>query len=765
MFEFFFKYSDYVFDKGDFVFAAGWPTRVAALLLAAAAVPVLLGYFGVRGKSSRLDRAVLTTLRLGILGVLLFLLLQPSLVVETAVPQENFVGIVIDDSESMRITDYGDEGVLPRSEFINEVFGDPDSELMTALGERFKIRFFRFSDDAARLESVDQLTYQGDQTHIGPALDFAYQELAAVPLSGLVVVTDGADNSLEGLSASLQSLRSNSVPVFPVGIGAERFDRDIEVASVEAPRAVLAGSQIAADVIIEHKGFEGETVLLIVEGPDGVVGTEEIELPRQGDSTVAKAQFTASEPGPHLYSFRIAAQTGEMVRDNNEQDVLIVVQDRKDKVLYVEGSPSDRVGFLRSHAIDADPNLILGVFQRLAENKFIRLGFENGAEELAGGFPTTREELFQYKALIVGSFEADFFTVDQRQMMHDFVSQRGGGFLMLGGRAAFGEGGWADTPVAEILPFELEPPFASAEAPYNEDLGIMPTLFGRTHPVTQMADSTEMSLRHWETLPPLHVLNRVGAPKPGAVTVLEGTPLDGLGDPQAVLAYQRFGRGKALAFTPVNPWYWQMAFEIPLEDQTHETFFQQLFRWLVNDVPGQLSASTVVDRFAPGSPVTLNATVLDETYIEVNNAAVTAIVTAPSGDTRALELDWTIDADGEYAATFIPTEEGFHSIAVEAARAGEPLGADTTHFDVAELSSEAFAAERRTSMLERLAEETGGRWYTPQTLASLPEDLRFSEGGTTVLEVKDLWDMPLIFLLMLGFIGTEWSYRKWRGLA
>lgn len=764
MFELFFKYSAYVFEQGDFVFAAGWPSRIAALVLAAIAVPAIFGYFGVRAKSSRIDRGVLTTLRLAVLAAILFLLLQPSLVVETAVPQENFVGIVLDDSSSMQITDHGGEGVSPRSDFIAETFGDPESDLMQALGERFKLRFFRYSDGAERLESVDELTFAGGQTRIGPALEFAAHELAAVPLSGLVVVTDGADNSLEGISASLQALRAASIPVFPVGVGAERFDRDIEVASVEAPRKVLSGSQIAADVVIEHKGFEGETVLLLVEGPEGVVGTEEIELPRQGDSTVAKAQFTATTPGPSLYSFRIAVQTGEMVRDNNQQDILLVVQDRRDKVLHIEGSPTFRVGKLRSFALEDDPNLVYGGFVRMAENKFHRFGFED-PEELAGGFPTTREELFQYKALVIGSWEASFFTADQQQMIYDFVSQRGGGLLMMGGRRAFGEGGWDETPVADVLPVELNPPFANPETdPYYEELAILPTLFGRTHPVTQLADTVEMSQQHWQTLPPLGVVNRIGNAKPGAVTVLEGSSL-GEGARQPILAYQRFGRGKSIVFTPVNPWYWQMAYEIPLDDMTHETFWQQVFRWLVNDVPGQVAASTMIDRFAPGSPVTVNATVLDENFIEINNAAVNAIVTAPSGTSRALTLDWSIDADGEYNATFIPEEEGFHTILVDASVGGEALGEDTTHFDVAELSTEAFAAERRTSLLERMAEETGGRWYTPQNLSSLPDDLRFSEGGTTVLEVKDLWDMPLIFMLLVGLIGTEWSYRKWRGLA
>ena len=93
--------------------------------------------------------------------------------------------------------------------------------------------------------------------------------------------------------------------------------------------------------------------------------------------------------------------------------------------------------------------------QRTAENKFYRLDVDD-AEELAGGFPRTREELFAYRGLILGSVEASFFTHDQLQMIEEFVGQRGGGLLFLGGRRAFAEGGYAGTPVADVMPVILE---------------------------------------------------------------------------------------------------------------------------------------------------------------------------------------------------------------------------------------------------------------------------------------------------------------------
>ena len=75
MFEFFFKYSAYVYDKGEFVLAAGWPAIISTAVLAAVAVPVILRYSSVRGKSSQLDRSVLVTIRLCVLSIVLFLFL------------------------------------------------------------------------------------------------------------------------------------------------------------------------------------------------------------------------------------------------------------------------------------------------------------------------------------------------------------------------------------------------------------------------------------------------------------------------------------------------------------------------------------------------------------------------------------------------------------------------------------------------------------------------------------------------------------------
>ena len=140
------------------------------------------------------------------------------------------------------------------------------------------------------------------------------------------------------------------------------------------------------------------------------------------------------------------------------------------------------------------------MLQRTADNKYLRLDVDD-ADTLVGGFPKTREELFQYRGLILGSIEARYFTPDQLRMIASFVNQRGGGFLMLGGRSAFAEGGYVGTPIADILPVVLGEPLLIDGEPAFTEITVSPTRAGQTHPVMQVDDTEEASAERWRNLP------------------------------------------------------------------------------------------------------------------------------------------------------------------------------------------------------------------------------------------------------------------------
>jgi uncharacterized membrane protein len=583
-----------------------------------------------------------------------------------------------------------------------------------------------------------------------------------VPLSGIVLVTDGADNAAGPLTETLLSLRARGIPVFTVGLGRERFSKDVEVVRVEAPSSVLKGTSLVAGVTLQARGLPKAPARLMVEDQGRVVHTEELELPAEGEAANVRVHVTAGEAGPRLFRFKIAAIAGEQVAQNNQQDVLIHVVDRREKILYFEGETRFEPKFLR-RAVADDKNLQVVTLERTAKNKYLRLDVDD-AEELAAGFPKTREELYRYRGLILGSVEASFFTGDQLRMMADFVGTRGGGLLMLGGALSFGEGGYAGTPLAEALPVVVEPPPSKDGQPQFASLKVELTPFGATHAVTQLAVTEQKSAERWRTLPALSSVNDVQRVKPGGATLLMGRPESG-GAQRVVLASQRFGRGKALALTVQDSWLWQMHADMPLEDMTHEGLWRQLLRFLVSSVPGPVVASTTSDIVAPGSSVSVRAEVSDDTYLRVNNAQVAAVVKDPAGQIRDVPLEWTVEKDGEYRGSFVAGAKGPYEIRVQARRAGKPLGEDVVHLRADERDVEFHGAEMKAALLKRIASETGGRFYTPETVAALPEDLSYSEGGASVTEQKDLWDMPALFLGILGLISTEWIYRKVRGLA
>ncbi len=757
VFEFLFKYRPVVFERGQLIFGMPWPAYVVIPIGLALIATPLLGYVRVQGRIRTRDRAVLASFRLLAMVIILFCLAQPILVLATVVPQENFLGILIDDSRSMRIADAD----RPRSDFIHEKFGPDGSELLAELDERFKLRFFSFSDAAARISGVEDLTFSGSHTKLGSALHWAQTELSAVPLAGLVVFTDGADNSAAPITESLLQLKGRGIPVHTVGLGRERFDNDIEIARVESPREVLRGSSVAADVMVVHSGYAAATVTLNVEDAGRIVATQDVELPREGEVATVRVHFTVAESGPRLFRFHIVPQSEELVSENNAREALIVVRDRREKVLYFEGEPRFELGKLR-RAVEDDENLHVVALVRTAENKFWGGGVEREGE-LAGGFPKTREELFQYRALILGSIEASFFTHDQLQMIAEFVGQRGGGLLMLGGRNSFAEGGYAGTPVASVLPVVLEPTDVMGSEPVFREVKVELTPFGRSHPIAQIAVSPEESSNRWPELPAVSSLNLVTETKPGASTLLTGSSDDH--DDLIVLAVQRYGRGRALAFTVQDSWLWQMHADVPIDDMTHETFWQQLLRWLVSATPDQVGVTLSEDRVGVTEPVVITSEVVDSTYLRVNDAEVSAFVTAPSGVVHVLPLEWVVERDGEYGSRFTPTEEGLYEIRVDVTRGEAPVGAATAYLKVADPTDEYFGAQMRSPLLRRLADETGGRFYTPETVGSLPEDVRYTESGSTVYEEKDLWDMPIVFLLLLGLMAAEWGYRRARGLV
>ena len=133
LFELLFKYRPPVFANGRLALGAPAPLVLVLVVLAALALAAAATYFRAgRGRTplAARDRAVLAALRLAVLATLVVCLSRPRLLLSEAVPQRNYVGVLLDDSRSMQIADA--DGVA-RSAFVRQAFDSASGAVQRAL--------------------------------------------------------------------------------------------------------------------------------------------------------------------------------------------------------------------------------------------------------------------------------------------------------------------------------------------------------------------------------------------------------------------------------------------------------------------------------------------------------------------------------------------------------------------------------------------------------------------------------------------------------
>jgi uncharacterized membrane protein len=762
---FLFNHRQALFSRSQFSFGARPSVVVLIALIAGLG---LLAYFLYAVPSVRLAlrwRIPLIALRCALVVVILFCVMRPVIVVPSVIPQSSYVSVMMDNSSSMKLPDEGDH---TRLDSVKKLFS-ANSAFLSALSDKFKLRSYKFSSTAERVQSANELSGDGDETSLTGALDQAARESAGLPMSGIIVITDGANNigvsdeeRSNNLAVTLANLRSRGLPVFAIGVGPDSIEGDIELARATAPRRALAGSPVTAELLVKASGAR-KSVTVDLNEDNHLLRSQEV--PVQGDSTtVARVTFTPSSPGVHHYTLVAKPAPDDPIPDNNSQEFVVDVADGKPKILYIEGEPRWEYAKLRE-SIAEEKNLALVSVLRSADGKFYRQGVEN-ADELVNGFPKSEEELFKYGALIIGSIEATFFTFDQLKAVEQFVSRRGGTLLALGGSKSFNTGGYGNTPLADLLPIFLNGnPEKSAE---SQTFKAAPADRGREHPAARLVDQPDANAKAWEQMPPITLPEIINDLKPGASVILEAHNVKERNRVAPLLVEERYGRGKTMALLASDTWRWRMMLEF--KDKSFETFWRNLMRYAVESTPRPVEASTERSFYGSGSQIRIRAAVADEKFININDATVSAHVISPSGRAVDVPLKQTVEGGFEgYAAAFHSEEDGLYRVEVTAKRAGSkpspPLEPAQTSFVVGPLNREARDAAQNRELLKRIASETGGGYYTADQVDKLMNDITHTENASSIRVPYDLWDMPINFLLVVGLAAGEWFIRKRKGLA
>jgi hypothetical protein len=755
MFQFFFKYPIPVFSKGQFVLLGAWPGWVLLLLMVAstAGLAVLI--------RSRLPQSApnISKWRAGavwllqslLIATVLVLLWQPAMTVAELAPQQNVIAVVLDDSRSMAIADGG--GKLTREAAAEKALEDG---VLAGLQKKFQVRLYRLDSRIARAAALTEIQPTAPATHINDGLRQLVTETSDLPIGAVVLLSDGSENSLDGSGdlalETIRALRNRRLPVHTVGFGNPQAAHDIELNDVRVTSRAMTGSRIPATVSFHQTGYAGSKAILAIRDGDKTLDSREVTLGADGATQVETIFFSPGDAGVKSLHFSLGPLANEENLANNAVTRLVGVTDDKRRILYVEGEPRWEYKFIR-RAEDDDKIVQVASMLRTTENKIYRQGI-NDPKELENGFPVRPEDLFGYQGIILGSVEAGYFTPLQQELLREFVDRRGGGLLFLGGRFSLGDGGWGGSSLVDLLPTYLP----SSRSTFHRDPATVElTTAGSDSPITRLMDDPAKNIDRWKKLTYLMDYQEAGTAKPGAAVLIQMN----VGSRKLpLLVTQNYGRGRTAVMATSGTWRWQMS--QPLGDTAHDVFWQQLLRWLVLDSPGQVMVTAANHTLMDDGHIELSANVRDKEYMPAPDAKVTAHLIGPNGISVMLDMTPAADNPGVFHATWTADKPGSYLAEVTAEKGSQQLGSDTFPFERIDGVAENFHTLQNRELLEKLATETGGRYWRPDELSRLPNEISYSDAGISVRDIKELWNMPVVFLWLLLLMAAEWLLRrKW----
>jgi len=748
LFELLFKYSRATFDRSEFVFASGWPLWLYAVLVVAGALALGATLVMYRRGLGPAKLTAVGALQVGLWAVALFMLWQPALITQTLRPQENSVAVLLDASASMA---YGDQRTTRLATAVDAI----ESEIIPALEDSLNVDVYTFDTTPERAVNLDAVAADGTVTQIGASLLDVLRGANAGGLAAVVLVSDGVDNSQNFDAATIAEIAGYGVPVHTVGIGREVLDEDIELEDVVIAAEGPAGSTAGAQVSIRHGGGGGIAELKVYDG-EAILASETLTLPDRPGVLTRQVDLDIGKAGMRDLRFTVDALPGERNVLNNTQLRPVEVPELRRSILYIEGEPRWEYKFMR-RALSRDSPLRLASMLRTTPNKHYRQGIAS-PDELLDGFPIDEETLFEYDALIVGSYEAAALSESQHDMIREFVSRRGGSLLMLGGRRGLADGGWGLTSVAEILPVEL--PEIDAPSFVRTPVRAVLTDAGERALMTRFEADDAANRAAWDSLPELADFQYVGAVKPAADVLLSAEVANG--DLQPLLVHQRYGLGNVFVLATGGTWRWQM--QMPYEDEHHEIFWRQMLQALVTGAAQRITLSTDRAFYADQQTVQLRTELRDAAFEPDTTSEVTVRAIHASGSEETVTMIPEPGQPGVYTASYeapVPGIYRFEATAVDTD--GEPVASSARVAVRREDGvAEHFHLQQDRAALERIAAATGGRYFEVDELDGLAEAISFSDAGVVERQLLALWNMPIFFLLLAALKAGEWLLRlRW----
>ncbi len=772
-----------------------WPAAILALVAAG----LLIWAYRRNPHTGAAERIAFIAKLLGIM-ILVLCLIEPLWSGRRAKSGANLFVVIADNSAGMTVHDPGAD--RSRSEILRDALDATKTDWLAALADNFQLRQYTFDSRLRRTSDFSDLTFEGTASAIGTALQTVAERYRDRPVAGVLLMSDGNATDWLAQSADLTGVP----PIYPVVIGQDRAPKDLSLSNVTVSQTSFEDAPVIVQADVEATGFAGRNITVeLTDGAGGLVEQQQWEVSKSDEKQAFRFRLRPDRSGVLFYQVRVAEVQDELADPpepsseatlaNNARTVVVDRGEGPYRILYVSGRPNWEYKFLQ-RAVSEDEQVQMVGLIRVArrEPKYdyrgrtgersnpIYRGFDNqereeteqydqpvlvrlntrDGRELQEGFPKTPELLYGYHAVILDDVEAAFFTHDQMDLLRRFVTERGGGFFMLGGKDSFQQGDFEHTPIASLLPVYLDRMPGNVTSP---EVRMTLTREGWLEPWARLRDNEPDEQSRLAKMTDFRVLNRVRSTKAGARTVatIEDTGKEAF----PALVVQRIGNGRSAALTVGDIWRWGLQDAESREDM--EKFWRQTLRWLVADVPERIAIQITDEPDQATDARQLRVRVRDKDFEPMDNVTVGIEVDRPEGQTLRLTAMPVAGESGLFQSTYVPRISGGYLARANVTDAnGAEIGKTEAGWATDLEAREFGSIKANRPLLEQIARQTGGRVVEIDELEDFARNLPNREVPVTTVWVRPLWDLPgilpAVFLLLLVCFVGEWALRRWKGM-
>jgi uncharacterized membrane protein len=578
-------------------------------------------------------------------------------------------------------------------------------------------------------------------------------------------VTDGITTEGRLLSDAAAESGRRSWPLFAVGVGDDRPQRDVRLGSLLYSRAAFVGDRLRFDVQLDSVGCDGLTIdVQLLE--NGQIRDEQQVTIVGGAPIDVQLSADAGAAGRHTFQILATPPAEETNPANNQLTAEVEVRDETIRVLLAQDHPSFDFQFLKTlleRGIRRDRRRQVVELTTVLQDSDPEYAQQDAAA--VSVFPVSREELYAYDVIVLGDVDPGKLSASQLTHVAEFVTKRGGGLILLSG-PAHAPLAYRGTPIEPLLPVDLAgvvPPARDALL----DRGFRPRLtpLGAAQPHLQLDSDRDRSRRIWEQTPLMYWMVKAPEVRPGTQVLLEHpTETDPRGRPLPLVCSRFVGAGKVLLHLTDESYRWSTH---PQGSQYYERYWLQSLRHLCRSQLDKSSGAELTSdrpQYEQGQPVRLRARFLDERVAPAEDDAV-MVVLQQASRRRQLRMSRFAGQRGVFDGVVDDLPEGQYTGWI----ANPLLGGDqppTVTFEVAGPGREDARYQMDADDLRLAAERSGGKYLELAELAELPRLLPPGrQARVEPLPPRPLWNSNWLAALFVALLIAEWLWRRHCGLS